>query len=105
MIDVTSGRRLASPFEGRISSAALVAALSILAFAVWWWSYFAKGEFPATEWGYGFLWAEWLGDRHWLLDTGVLPEWNPNLGLGYNAIGLDPFYNPISVGNLFRYLL
>lgn len=87
-----------------MKSAAVVAALALLVFCLWWWAWFVYGNFPATEWGYGFLWAEWFDDRFWLLKHGVLPEWDPNLGLGYNAIGFDPFYNPISIGNLFRYL-
>jgi hypothetical protein len=89
----------------RLPGAAWVIVLTLVAFVVWWWPYFVQGKLPVAEWGYGFLWAEWLNDRLWLVLRGTLPEWNPHFGLGYNAIGFDPFYNPISIGNIFQFIL
>lgn len=79
--------------------------LITLVFLIWWWPFFSKGYLPLSEWGGGLIWGDWLSDRLWLVSHKVIPEWNPSNVLGVNYIGRDPFNNPLSLGNLFKFLI
>jgi len=77
--------------------------LTLAALVAWWSPYFLKGWIPDSEWAYGLIWGDWLGDRLFLVTRHIIPEWNPNYVLGVNYIGRDPFNNPLSLGNAFKF--
>lgn len=78
--------------------------LALAVLVVWWSPYFLNGWMPDSEWAYGLIWGDWVSDRLFLVTRHIIPEWNPNYVLGVNYIGRDPFNNPLSLGNVFKFL-
>jgi hypothetical protein len=80
-----------------------VVTLALAALAAWWSPYFLNGWLPDSEWAYGLIWGDWISDRLFLVTRHIIPEWNPTYVLGINYIGRDPFNNPLSLGNAFKF--
>ncbi|MBF0301017.1 MAG: YfhO family protein [Oligoflexia bacterium] len=49
------------------------------------------------------IWGDWISDRIALVQQKIIPEWNPYYVFGENYIGRDPFNNPLSLGNIFKF--
>ena len=93
--------------QGKIPLAKLFILLIffVAVFFLWWYPFIFSNKTPLNELGYSLIWGDWLSDKLFLVQKHIVPEWNPNYVLGVNYIGRDAFNNPLSLGNVFKFII